>query len=55
MLLYGYTYFQEVDRHTHSDTYPALVVCAVLLLRPLLHTPDSSPAVLLLILVLLRL
>ena len=37
-------------RHTHSDTHSALVPCAVLLLLPLLHTPASAPAVLLLIL-----
>ena len=52
-LLYKYAYFQEVDRRdTHSDTDPALVPCAVLLLLPLLHTPASASAVLLLILML---
>ena len=52
MLLYEYTNFQEVDRRDTrtSDTDPALVPCAVLLLLPLLHTPASaSSAVMLLI------
>ena len=37
-------------RHMHSDTDPALVPSAELLLLPLLHTPASASAVLVLIL-----